>query len=513
MDHDRTAPTSSAPAPSAGASSAGAPSEGAPSESAPSEGAASEGAASAGAPPGAAPAPTPSPAELLRSPAYLRLMLLAVLLGIPISGLSYLFLWAVGALQPVLFARLPVALGLARGPGDVPLWWPLPLLAVGGLLVGATVRYLPGHGGASPADGFATHEPPTARQLPGVVLAAAATLVFGAVLGPEAPLIAIGGGLAVLAVRSARTAPTPQATAVVASTGSFAAISTLLGSPLLGAFLLMEAAGIGGGMVGLVLLPGLLAAGIGSLIFVGLGSLTGLGSVSLALPDLPPFVRPDVPQFGWAIVIGLGAALLGTAVSRTALGVRTVVERRPVLLTAAVGVVVALLAGFYGLVTGRPVADVLFSGQAALPTLLVGAASFSTGAVLLLLACKALAYAVSLSAFRGGPIFPSMFIGAAGGVALSSLPGLSLVPAVAMGIGAMSVVMLRLPLTSVLLAVLLLSTDGLVVTPLVIVAVVVAHLAAARLRPVAPPKPESAPSPASPPTPPGPPAAATRTGP
>lgn len=65
---------------------------------------------------------------------------------------------------------------------------------------------------------------------------------------------------------------------------------------------------------------------------------------------------------------------------------------------------------------------------------------------------------------------------------VSPLPGLSLVPAVAMGIGAMCVVMLRLPLTAVLLAVVLLGTDGLVVTPLVIVAVVVAHVAAAAIR-------------------------------
>ena len=54
-----------------------------------------------------------------------------------------------------------------------------------------------------------------------------------------------------------------------------------------------------------------------------------------------------------------------------------------------------------------------------------------------------------------------MFIGAAGGIALSHLPGLPLVPGVAMGIGAMCAVMLRLPLTSVLLATLLLSSDAL----------------------------------------------------
>jgi H+/Cl- antiporter ClcA len=56
-----------------------------------------------------------------------------------------------------------------------------------------------------------------------------------------------------------------------------------------------------------------------------------------------------------------------------------------------------------------------------------------------------------------------------------------------MGIGALCAVMLRLPLTSVLLATLLLSSDGLQVMPLAIVAVVVAYVASARLTP--PPAP------------------------
>jgi hypothetical protein len=54
----------------------------------------------------------------------------------------------------------------------------------------------------------------------------------------------------------------------------------------------------------------------------------------------------------------------------------------------------------------------------------------------------------------------------------------------AMGIGAMTVVMLGLPLTSVLLVTIFLSADGLALTPLVIVAVVVAYVASARLTPL-----------------------------
>ena len=93
------------------------------------------------------------------------------------------------------------------------------------------------------------------------------------------------------------------------------------------------------------------------------------------------------------------------------------------------------------------------------------------------------AYALSLSSFRGGLVFPSMFIGAAAGIAASHLPGLDVIPAAAMGIGAMCTVMLTLPLTATMLATLLLGSDGLQVMPVVIVAVVVAYVVTARLTP------------------------------
>jgi hypothetical protein len=69
-----------------------------------------------------------------------------------------------------------------------------------------------------------------------------------------------------------------------------------------------------------------------------------------------------------------------------------------------------------------------------------------------------------------------MYIGAVLGIATSHLPGMSLAPAIGMGIGAMCTAMLRLPLTSTLLATLLLGADGISVTPQVVVAVVVAFV-------------------------------------
>jgi chloride channel protein, CIC family len=417
---------------------------------------------------------------LLRSRSYLQLLILAAILGVPISAAAYGFLALVSYLQEEIFTHLPHGLGFATEP----VWWPLPVLVVGGVLAGLAIRYLPGRGGPSPAAGFALHAPPTPVQLPGVILAALATLVFGVVLGPEMPLIAIGGGLGVLVTRINRRRTVPeQAVRILGATGSFAAISTLLGSPIVGAFLLMEASGIGGPMLGLVLVPGLLASGIGSLIFIGLDSLTGLGTFSLAIPSLPHFARPDLAEFGWAVAIGLAAAVVGPGIRWLALFLKPYADRWVMLALPLAGAVIAVLAIIYAEGTGKATSEVLFSGQVDIGPLIHNASSYTVGALLLLVVCKGLAYGVSLSGFRGGPIFPAMFIGATGGIALSHLPGLPLVPGVAMGIGAMSVVMLSLPLTSVLLATLLLASDGLAVMPLVIVAVIVAHVAAAYIAP------------------------------
>jgi H+/Cl- antiporter ClcA len=408
---------------------------------------------------------------------------LAAIIGVPVSALAYGFLKLVAELQSAFFTSLPKDLGFDAPPA----WWPLPLLAVAGVVVALAISRLPGTGGHSPADGFHAGGVTRPIDLPGILLAALGTLSFGVVLGPEAPLILMGSGLGALAVRlAARDAP-PTATTVIAAAGSFAAISSLLGSPLLGAFLLLEASGLGGPMLGLVLVPGLLSAGIGMLVFIGLDSLTGFGTFSLAIPGLPPVGQPTGAMFLWALVFGVGAAFLGRAIQWFALKVRPHVERRMVLLMPVVGALVAGLAIGFGQATDKSSSEVLFSGQSALPGLVANAAEWSVGALLLLVVCKSLAYALSLSSFRGGPVFPAMFIGAAAGIAASHLPGLTLVPGVAMGIAAMCTAMLTLPLTATLLATLLLGTDGLNVMPVVIVAVVVAYVTSARLVP--PPEP------------------------
>jgi H+/Cl- antiporter ClcA len=426
-------------------------------------------------------APAGDVVALLRTGRYLKLLVVAAILGVPIAAAAYWYLYLVNDLQKWLFepGYLPQALGFHGEP----IWWPLPLVTLAGVLVGLTIRYLPGRGGHSPADGFQARGAPPLVELPGVVLASMAGLALGAVIGPEAPLIAIGGGLAAGIVRLAQRDAPPQSMQVVGAAGSFAAVSTLLGSPLSGAFLLMEASGIGGPALGLILVPGLLAAGIGSLIFVGFDSWTGHGVVSLTIPNLPHFGRPDGAQFGWAIAIGLAAAVLGGAIRWLGLFLKPYVEHRIVLLAPVVGLAVGGLAVLFAEATGKSSSLVLFSGQTALPPFLENTAAYSVGTLLLLLLCKGLAYGASLSAFRGGPTFPGMFLGAVGGVALSHWPGLPMVAGAAMGVGAMTCAILGLPLTSVLLTTIFFGSNGVAAMPVVIVAVVVAYVGRAHLSP------------------------------
>ena len=115
-----------------------------------------------------------------------------------------------------------------------------------------------------------------------------------------------------------------------------------------------------------------------------------------------------------AIAIGVIAAVLGTGIKRLALQLQPIVERRMVLLTPVVGVAVGVIVLIFVEVTGRSSAEVLFSGQNQLPGLIEGASGWTVGALLMVVLCKGLAYSLSLSSFRGGPIFPSLFVGAAG---------------------------------------------------------------------------------------------------
>jgi H+/Cl- antiporter ClcA len=415
------------------------------------------------------------PAALIRSRQYRILLVLAAVIGVLVSLVSWGFLELVHYVQVGVYEDLPDALGF----DTVPWWWPLPWLALAGVLTAFAIERLPGRGGHVPSDGVKAGGAPTQPiEVPGVLLAALATLGLGLVLGPEAPLIAIGMGLAILAVRLVKKDTPDQVQGLMAAAGSFAAISSLFGSPVVGAVVIIEASGLGGAMLPLVLLPGLLAAGLGSLVFIGMGSWTGLSTSAYALAplSLPEYDRPDWGDFGWTIVLAIAAAVATLVVLEIARWSAHVVSTRPFLLTTAAALAVGGLAIAFDQATDEPADAVLFSGQEAFGALFDDASTLSMSTLALLLVFKGLAWSLSLGSFRGGPTFPALFLGAVAGLLAADLPGFSETPAVAVLMAAACVSVLKLPLATTLITLVFVSSAGLGVTPLIVVAVVVAYI-------------------------------------
>ena len=426
----------------------------------------------------------------IASPKYVGMLVIVSVIGVIVALAAWCYLEGLYQIQRELFTHLPHALGYQNGP---PKWWYLVVLGIAGVLVALAIKLLPGDGGHIPAKGLAAGGPASPRVLPGVILAGLAAVGFGLVLGPEGPLIALGAGVAVLLVSlSGRDMP-PQSLMVIGAAGSFTALAFIFASPLIAAVILIEATGLGGPRLRLVLIPGLLAAGIGTLVSLGLGAFTGLSNAAYALGpvELQAIGHLKPAEFGWTILFAIAVAVVTFGVMRG--GMLTygfVSRRRLIVLLPLVALIVAGLAIAFTQASGKGIDNVLFDGQAQLPGLVAQAGAWSVGTMVLLIVCKGIAYSLSLGSFRGGPTFPAIFLGSAAGILASHLPGFPEGAAVAVGIGAAVVGVLRLPLASVLLATLLTTKAGGAVEPLIVVGVVVAYvvtLALSRAVPLATP--------------------------
>lgn len=426
------------------------------------------------------PGVTPEQAdELIASKSFVGLLILAGIVGFVVSIAAWLFLEGTYQLQQLLLTDLPDSLGI---DGDLPLWYLVVVLALAGVIVAFAIARLPGKGGHIPAHGLAAGDPAQPIDLPGVMLAAVGTIGFGLVLGPEAPLIALGSGLAIYTVHLTRREVPPQALMIIAAGGSFAALSFIFESPIIAAVILIEATGLGGAQQRIVLLPGLFAAGIGSLASTGIGSITGLNTSDYALGalPLPKFAEPAVPDFLWAVLLAAVVAVAVQLMLKVGRETERLATPRPFVVLPVVGALVAVLAFVFGAATDESATNVLLSGQDALPGLISDGTSWPLATVALLLLCKGLAYAVSLGSFRGGPTFPALFLGAAAGILAAELPGFGTTPAVAVGMAAATVAVLRLPLSAAVLAILLTSQSGAGSSALIIVGVVVAMIVTLR---------------------------------
>ena len=401
--------------------------------------------------------------------AHARLVALGALIGIPAAAAAALFLALVHALQHWLWTDLPDALG-ESGP---PWYLVLGLPVAGGAIVWAARTFLPGDGGHTPIHGI-DPDPAPLSHAPGIVIAALGTLGFGLVLGPEAPVVAIGSIVGVAVTLFARLAA--KEAKVLATAGAFAAISALFGGPIVAGVMLTEAAAptLGAALVP-ALLPGFVAAATGYVIFVGFGDWEGLNTPGLVVPNLPPYDGTHILDLFVAVVVGVVTALAIASLTRFATG--AIASRLKPWSMAAALVAGGLAVGLVALLAdalGADSQDVLFSGQHSISPLV---AETSTGAVLLLLVAKAVAYAVSLVAgFRGGPIFPAVFLGI--GVATLPVVWFDVSPTFAVAVGAAAGMAAygRFVLTAMLFAALLVGTQGFDAIPGAVLAAAAAWL-------------------------------------
>jgi H+/Cl- antiporter ClcA len=288
---------------------------------------------------------------------------LGALIGIPAALLAAVFLAFVHDLEHWLWEDLPDQLGWSLPP-----WYlVIGLTVAGAALVVAARALLPGDGGHEPLEGLGVAPTPV-EYAPGIALAATGTLAFGAVLGPEAPLIALGSVVGVAVTRMVRLGL--KESAVLGTAGSFSAVSALFGGPLVAGMLLVEAgAGMGAALLP-TLLPGLVAAAVGYLLFVGLGDWGGLDATALAVPGLPTYDGTHLLDLLVAVIVGIVAALVVTTVRRAAVEVRGLNRGRwgmPALLLGG-GLAVGLLAQLVDVLGGNS-QYVLFSGQASVPAI------------------------------------------------------------------------------------------------------------------------------------------------
>ncbi|MBI1376349.1 MAG: chloride channel protein [Frankiales bacterium] len=406
--------------------------------------------------------PAEAAAPSLGGPAFLRLVMIGAVVGVPAALVAVGFLAVVHVLEHLLWTSWPQALGLSAPPA----WMVVGLPVAGALMVWAARTLLPGDGGHEPLDGISV-KPTPVSYAPSVILAAVASLAFGAVLGPEAPLIALGSVVGMLAVRWWKvSAPGDQ---VISTAGVFSAVSALFGGPVVAGVLLLEAGVALGASVIPVMLPGLVSAAVGYVLITGIGDWGGVPTGSLTVPDLAPYPTTRIADLFLAVVIGLVVSILVQVVRRLGHVVRSSRGRfgaGPVLLAG--GLAVGLLAlATQGL--GGDSQNVLFSGQFSLPALVDG--SSSQWVLLVTVLAKLLGYAICLGAgFRGGPVFPAIFIGVGTAVLIGTPFGMSTTAALAIGTACGMAAFTRLIFASLVFAILISGAAALAAQPAAVLA-------------------------------------------
>ncbi|WP_455359939.1 ion channel protein [Streptomyces sp. SYSU K21746] len=352
---------------------------------------------------------TGAPGPYAARPAPARTLLPLILPSLVVGVVASLVLLGVSAvaerLRDVLWETLPDALGVGRYSS----LWVIVMLTATGFAVGLVVWKVHGHAGPDPATTGLVDPPIPHGVVPGLLLAAVLALAGGVSLGPENPITAANIALAYwLGSRAMPRVPG----ALWVSLAAAGTIGALFGTPVAAALVLSEAltAQPGPGSLWDKLFGPLIAAGAGALTT----TLIARPTFDLGLPAYPGPHWGDVLA---AMVIASVAAALALAAVYAFPYVHRTFRRlkHPVLTLTAGGLVLGLLGALGGRLT-------LFKGLDELKELAADPEDYSAGRLALLTVVKVVALLIAAACgFRGGRIFPAIFVGAALGLCAHAL--------------------------------------------------------------------------------------------
>ncbi|PVE06231.1 ion channel protein [Streptomyces scopuliridis] len=360
--------------------------------------------------PSAAPSPGPSPSARTLLPLVVPSLVVGAVSALVLLGVSTL----ADQLKDVLWETLPDALGI----GHYSTLWMIVMLTATGLAVGIVVRLVHGHAGPDPATTGLVDEPMPPGVVPGLLVVTVLALAGGVSLGPENPITAVNVALAYWLGRKAAPDAPGAIWLPLAAAGT---IGALFGTPVAAALILTEtlAARPGPGSLWDKLFGPLIAAGMGALIT----ALVAHPTFDLALPAYTGTHWGDLLA---ALVIAPLAAALGLAAVYAFPYVHAFFRRlgHPVLAITAGGLVLGLLGALGGPLT-------LFKGLHEVKTLAADPDGWSAGSFALMTVVKLAALLTAAACgFRGGRIFPAVFVGVALGLCAHAL-----VPAVQPSLG------------------------------------------------------------------------------
>jgi H+/Cl- antiporter ClcA len=398
--------------------------------------------------------------QVQRKP-YLRLILLALVLGLLTAVVTFAFVSIVHILSDGVWVEAAEAIGVSTAV------FTFVVCSVGGLLVGILVSIFGDHPGifADVMAEFGRTGRFDYRNAPGILITALPSLVAGGSLGPEAPLADASGGLGT--VIGDRLKLDPRETRTLGFSGVSGMLAAFITSPINGAVLGLESAK--GAVSGIalqawVLFPSLLSSSVAVVVFVGLS-----GHFFGTLYVFPEY-QPDLSHLFAAIPLGLLGGVVGVSFFAVLRGMQRAMQPLKTHLIWR-----GLLGGIGLGIAGALLPLTLFSGEEQTVELIHTAPEIGVAMLITLALVKALVTCLCLATgWKGGYVFPIMFVGVALGLAVDLIfPGIPVAVAVAATLGGALVAVFQAPLFAVLFTLVMVQRET---APVVAIAVVAGGL-------------------------------------